>query len=212
MTTPSPKTPAPRLWAGLAALGVTVACAGAALAWSGRNGDRPRVTDIRAGVSYTVPEGWRHDPAADRELLGAFSSRISRTSDAAPAGDAAVLTGAAGRPVPSTELRRTAEGAARSNAAFFFPDAAPTLTESHRTELGGHPAHTVALDVPHDGRTARVELTVAAGAHPAFLLALASDAGDSRVLADLHAVEASVTLGSGASQDLSSASGRRRRP
>ncbi|MFD8261058.1 hypothetical protein ACFV19_19480 [Streptomyces griseoluteus] len=199
MTTPSPKTPAPRLWAGLAALGVTVACGGVALSWSGDDGDRPRVTDTRAGVSYTVPEGWRHDPAADRELLGAFSSRISHASEAAPAEDATVLTGAAGRPVPSAELRRTAEGAARSNAAFFFPDAAPTLTESRRTELGGRPAHTVALDVPHDGGTARVELTVTAGNHPAFLLALASNAADSRVLADVHAVEASVALGGRAS-------------
>ncbi|MFF7966928.1 hypothetical protein ACFZC3_16360 [Streptomyces sp. NPDC007903] len=199
MTTPSPKTPAPRLWAGLAALGVTVACGGAALSWPGRDGDRPRVNDTRAGVSYAVPEGWRHDPAADRELIGAFSSRISRASEATPAEDATVLTGAAGRPVPSAELRRTAEGAARSNAAFFFPDAAPTLTESRRTELGGHPAHTVALDVPHDGGTARVELTVVAGDHPAFLLALASDADDTRVLADVHAVEASVALGAAAS-------------
>ncbi|MER8030213.1 hypothetical protein ABTZ78_14775 [Streptomyces bauhiniae] len=199
MTTPSPKTPAPRLWAGLAALGVTVACGGAALSWSGRDGGRPRVNDTRAGVSYAVPDGWRHDPAADRELLGAFSSRISRASEATPAEDATVLTGAAGRPVPSAELRRTAEGAARSNAAFFFPDAAPTLTESRSTELGGHPAHTVALDVPHDGGTARVELTVVAGNHPAFLLALASDADDTRVLADVHAVEASVALGSRAS-------------
>ncbi|MGW4226374.1 hypothetical protein ACWEG1_23305 [Streptomyces bauhiniae] len=193
MTTPSPKTPAPRLWAGLAALGVTVACGGAALSWSGKDGGRPRVTDTRAGVSYAVPEGWRHDPAADRELLGAFSSRISRASDTTE--DATVLTGAAGRPVPSAELRRAAEGAARSNAAFFFPDAAPTLTESRRTELGGRPAHTVALDVPHDGGTARVELTVVAGTHPAFLLALASNAADTRVLADVHAVEASVALG-----------------
>ncbi|MEW2314409.1 hypothetical protein [Streptomyces bauhiniae] len=197
MTTPSPKTPAPRLWAGLAALGVTVACGGAALSWSGKDGDRPRVTDTRAGVSYAVPEGWRHDPAADRELLGAFSSRISRASDTAE--DASVLTGAAGRPVPSAELRRTAEGAARSDAAFFFPDAAPTLTESRRTRLGGHPAHTVALDVPHDGGTARLELTVVAGTHPAFLLALASNAADTRVLADVHAVEASVALGTKAS-------------
>ncbi|MFF7381340.1 hypothetical protein [Streptomyces griseoluteus] len=197
MTTPSPKTPAPRLWAGLAALGVTVACGGAALSWAG--GDRPRVTDTRAGVSYTVPDGWRHDPAADRELLGAFSSRISRASAAAPAEDATVLTGAAGRPVRSAALRRTAEGAARSNAAFFFPDAAPTLTESRRTELGGHLAHTVALDVPHDGGTARVELTVVAGDHPAFLLALASNASDPHVLADVHAVEASVALNGRAS-------------
>lgn len=196
MTTRSPKTPAPRLWAGPAALGVTVACAGAALSWPGKSGDRPRVNDTRAGVSYAVPEGWRHDPAADRQLLGAFSSRISRASDTTPAEDATVLTGAAGRPVPSAGLRRAAEGAARSNAAFFFPDAAPTLTESRRTELGGHPAHTVALDVPHDGGTARVELTVVAGDHPAFLLALASDAADPRVLADVHAVEASVALGS----------------
>ncbi|MBV1946929.1 hypothetical protein [Streptomyces sp. BV129] len=204
MTTPSPNTPAPaarsrhgRLWAGLAALGVTVACAGAALSWPGEDGGEPRVNDTRAGVSYSVPEGWRHDAAADRELIGAFSSRISRTSDAAAAEDATVLTGAAGRPVPSAELRRTAEGAARSNAAFFFPDAAPTLTESRRTELGGRPAHTVALDVPHDGGTARVELTVVAapGDHAAFLLALASDAGDADVLADVHAVEASVALG-----------------
>ncbi|MFF0712553.1 hypothetical protein ACWEVM_25235 [Streptomyces bauhiniae] len=194
MKTRSPKTPAPRLWAGLAALGVTVACGGAALSWSGKEAGRPRVNDTRAGVSYAVPEGWRHDPAADRELLGAFSSRISRASDTAE--DATVLTGAAGRPVPSEQLRRTAEGAARSNAAFFFPDAAPTLTESRRTELGGRPAHTVALDVPHDGGTARVELTVVAGTHPAFLLALASDAADTRVLADVHAVEASVALGS----------------
>ncbi|WP_030813354.1 hypothetical protein [Streptomyces sp. NRRL F-2799] len=199
MTTPSPKTPAPRLWAGLAALGVTVACGGAALSWSGKDGDRPRVTDTRAGVSYALPEGWSHDPAADRELIGAFSSRSSRASGTTPAEDATVLTGAAGRPVPSAQLRRTAEGAARSNAAFFFPDAAPTLTESRRTELGGHPAHTVALDVPHDGGTARVELTVVAGNHPAFLLALASDADDTRVLADVHAVEASVALGSTAS-------------
>ncbi|MFG3046107.1 hypothetical protein ACGFZR_14425 [Streptomyces sp. NPDC048241] len=204
MTTPSPNTPAPRreherghgrLWAGFAALGVTVACAGAALAWPGDDGGRPRVNDTRAGVSYAVPEGWRHDPAADRKLIGAFSSRITRTSDAAPAEDATVLTGAAGRPVPSGELRRTAEGAARSNAEFFFPDAAPTLAASRRTELGGHPAHTVALDVPHDGGTARLELTVVAGDHAAFLLALAADADDTGTLADVHAVEASVALG-----------------
>ncbi|MGA5319580.1 hypothetical protein ACPCIU_03990 [Streptomyces seoulensis] len=199
MTTRSPKTPAVRLWAGLAALGVTVACAGAALSWSGEEDGRPRVNDTLAGVSYAVPEGWRHDPAADRQLLGAFSSRISRASGTTPAEDATVLTGAAGRPVPGAELRRAAEGAARSNAAFFFPDAAPTLTESRRTELGGRPAHTVALDVPHDGGTARLELTVVAGDHPAFLLALASDAADTRVLADVHAVEASVALGSRAS-------------
>ncbi|MFD8676583.1 hypothetical protein ACFV1A_26320 [Streptomyces seoulensis] len=199
MTTRSPKTPAPRPWAGLAALGVTVACAGAALSWSGEEGGRPRVNDTRAGVSYAVPEGWHHDPAADRQLLGAFSSRISRAYGTTPAEDATVLTGAAGRPVPGAELRRAAEGAARSNAAFFFPDAAPTLTESRRTELGGCPAHTVALDVPHHGGTARLELTVVAGDHPAFLLALASDAADTRVLADVHAVEASVALGSRAS-------------
>ncbi|MET7678550.1 hypothetical protein [Streptomyces seoulensis] len=34
---------------------------------------------------------------------------------------------------------------------------------------------------------------------PAFLLALASDAADTRVLADVHAVEASVALGGRAS-------------
>ncbi|MFD4789327.1 hypothetical protein ACFWN1_20170 [Streptomyces sp. NPDC058459] len=102
---------------------------------------------------------------------------------------------------PGDELRRAAEGAARSDAEFFFPDAPPTLTDSRRTELGGRPAHTVALDVPHDGGTARVELTAVAGAHGEFLLALTAGAGDAAPLAAVHAVhavhavEAGVLLG-----------------
>ncbi|MGW2647344.1 hypothetical protein ACWC2T_21050 [Streptomyces sp. NPDC001393] len=32
---------------------------------------RPRVTDTRAGLSYAVPEGWKHAPAKDRQLTDA---------------------------------------------------------------------------------------------------------------------------------------------
>ncbi|MCE0447228.1 hypothetical protein LT493_31590 [Streptomyces tricolor] len=88
------------------ALLLVVAGGVAAVRWV-RGGDdgplagRPRVTDTRAGLSYGVPEGWKHDAAQDKKLIGAFSSQIGN----APAAKSAetggtVLAGRAGQAVP----------------------------------------------------------------------------------------------------------------
>ncbi|MEU0007272.1 hypothetical protein ABZ079_24080 [Streptomyces sp. NPDC006314] len=217
MTTPSPMTHPPHPYpapqpapsrsrrgpvAGLVALLLVVATAAAAFWWT-RGGDsgplagRPRVTDTRAGLSYGVPEDWKHDPAKDKGLIDAFSSQItSKSHGASTSAGGTVLTGRAGQTVPSAELRRMTESAARSNAEFFFPDQPATLEGSHAAVVDGQPAHTVVLTIPGDDGRARLEMTLvtAHGERTSFLLGLITGASDPALTADLHDVLASTTV------------------
>ncbi|MCZ0991359.1 hypothetical protein O1M54_48040 [Streptomyces diastatochromogenes] len=111
---PAPPRPRRRLLVGAVALILVAVCAVAAAWWSkGGESDplagRPRVTDTRAGLSYAVPEGWKHDAAKDKDLIDAFSSTMSRASGAASSGGGTVLAGRAGQTVPRADLRRAAE-------------------------------------------------------------------------------------------------------
>ncbi|MGW2705924.1 hypothetical protein [Streptomyces sp. NPDC001340] len=199
---PAPRRPRRRLLVGALALILVAACAVAAVWWSkGEEDDplagRPRVTDTRAGLSYAVPEGWKHDAAKDKDLIDAFSSTMSRTSGAASSGGGTVLAGRAGQTVPRAQLRRAAESAARSNAEFFYPDRPATLEGSHATEVDGRPAHTAVLRIRNgnDG-TARLEMTLVTvdGERTAFLLAVTTDEADTQITADIHAVVADATV------------------
>ncbi|MEU8827533.1 hypothetical protein [Streptomyces sp. NPDC048636] len=142
---------------------------------------RPRVTDRAAGLSYAVPQGWKRE---SKDLIGAFTSSITRrpAEDTAGTGgstedDGSVVLAGRGGPVPHSTLRRRAEGAARSNAEFFYPDGSSTLKESRAVEVGGRPAHTVALAVRDaDGGTEkRLRLTLVSvrDDRSAFLLGVA---------------------------------------
>ncbi|MFF9157923.1 hypothetical protein ACF1AB_37510 [Streptomyces sp. NPDC014846] len=219
MTTPSPPTYPPRpdsaprptpararrAWVGGGvALLLVVACGAAAL-WSTRGGEsgplagRPRVTDTRAGLSYGVPGGWKHDPAKDRDLIDAFSSQITRNPGtdhgAAATTGATVLAGRAGRPVSRADLRRTTETAARSNAEFFFPDRPATLEDSHTTTVDGRPAHTAVLRVTGDtGGRLEMTLLTAPGGRTSFLLGVVTGEPDPALVEDLHDVLASTTV------------------
>ncbi|WP_159401558.1 hypothetical protein [Streptomyces sp. NRRL F-5053] len=139
--------------------------------------DRPRVTDGRAGLSYPVPEGWTR--SAPDDLVPAFTSSVTAGGRGGPGG----LVAAGRSPAVSGErLRSAAERAARSNAAFFFPDGGSRPLSSHRTEVDGHRAHTVTLRT-RDGRggtgTLRLTLVSVDAAHAAFLLGVAPGAGPS---------------------------------
>ncbi|MFF4574550.1 hypothetical protein [Streptomyces sp. NPDC001410] len=199
---PAPRRPRRRLLVGAVALILVAACAVAAVWWSkGEENDplagRPRVTDTRAGLSYAVPEGWKHDAAKDKDLIDAFSSTMSRTSGAASSGGGTVLAGRAGQTVPRAELRRAAESAARSNAEFFYPDRPATLEESHATEVDSRPAHTAVLRIRNgDDGTARLEMTLVTvdDERTAFLLAVTTDEADTQITADIHAVVADATV------------------
>ncbi|WP_432030944.1 hypothetical protein [Streptomyces sp. 1222.5] len=219
MTTPSPPTYPPRpdtaprptpsrarhaSVGGLVALLLVVACGAAAL-WSTRGGEsgplagRPRVTDTRAGLSYGVPDGWKHDPAKDRDLIDAFSSQITRIPGkdhgAAATTGATVLAGRAGRPVSRADLRRTTEAAARSNAGFFFPDRSATLEESHSTVVDGRPAHTAVLRVTADtGGRLEMTLLTGRGGRTSFLLGVVTGEPDPALVEDLHDVLGSTTV------------------
>lgn len=190
------------------ALLLVVACGAAAL-WSTRGGEsgplagRPRVTDTRAGLSYGVPDGWKHDPAKDRDLIDAFSSQITRIPGTDPGTDhgaaattgATVLAGRAGRPVSRADLRRTTEAAARSNAEFFFPDRPATLEDSHTTTVDGRPAHTAVLRVTGDtGGRLEMTLLTAPGGRTTFLLGVVTGEPDPALVEDLHDVLASTTV------------------
>ncbi|MEU1403175.1 hypothetical protein ABZ471_12565 [Streptomyces sp. NPDC005728] len=199
---PTPKRPRRRLLVGTVALLLVAACALAAVWWTKGEGDdplagRPRVTDTRAGLSYAVPEGWKHDAAKDKHLIDAFSSQMSRTSRGNSSGGATVLAGRAGQAVPRANLRRAAESAARSNAEFFFPDQPATLEESHATELDGRPAHTAVLRIRNDDDgAARLQMTLVTvdGTRTAFLLAVTTDASDTQNTADIRAVVADAAV------------------
>ncbi|GGW77135.1 hypothetical protein GCM10010503_63750 [Streptomyces lucensis JCM 4490] len=187
--------------AGFVALLVVVAAAAAARWTREEDADplagRPRVTDTRAGLTYGVPEGWRHDPVKDKGLIDAFTSQItSRTHGASTTSGGTVVAGPAGRPVPRADLRRTTESAARSNAGFFFPDRPATLEESRATLVDGRPAHTAVLRVPGDDGGARLEMTLVNvdGGHTSFLLGLVSGEPDAALTADLHDVVASTAV------------------
>ncbi|MEU2223435.1 hypothetical protein [Streptomyces sp. NPDC018347] len=198
MTTPTPATrprppapgppprPAParprsrwRPAAGLLALLLVAAGTAAAVRWDHGGDDdplagRPRVTDGRAGLSYGVPEGWRHDTAEDGQLIGAFSSRISEVTAGSAETGGTVLAGRAGQTVPRAGLGRATESAARSNAEFFFPDRPATLAESHATVLDGRPAHTAVLRIDGADGPARLRMTVVTvdGERTSFLLGI----------------------------------------
>ncbi|MBL1082539.1 hypothetical protein JK359_11190 [Streptomyces actinomycinicus] len=200
-----PPRPAPgrRRWliAGLVALLVVVAAA-VAVRWT-RDGDsgplagRPRVTDARAGLSYGIPDGWKHDAAKDKDLIGAFSSQISSVQAGATADTGAtVLAGRAGQVVPRADLGRTTEAVARSNAEFFFPDRPAALEDSHDTVVDGRPAHTAVLRIKSDEGTARLQLTVVTvdGERTSFLLGLTTGAVDPAVTEDVEAVLAGATV------------------
>ncbi|WP_225828051.1 hypothetical protein [Streptomyces naphthomycinicus] len=200
---PAPARSRRRLVAGVVALLLVGAGAAAAVRWAG-GGDsaplagRPRVDDSRAGLSYAVPEGWKHDAAADKKLIGAFSSQISEytgTGDDATGGT--VMAGPAGKPVPRAELGRAADSAARSNAEFFFPDLPAGLEESHDTVVDGQPAHTTVLRIRTEDGIARLRLTVVTihGERTSFLLGLATGGADPAVARDMEAVLGSARVG-----------------
>ncbi|WP_225834386.1 hypothetical protein [Streptomyces sp. NK08204] len=184
------------------ALVVAAVCAVAATWWTRSDGSgplagRPRVTDTRAGLSYAVPEGWKHDAAKDNGLIGGFSSQISRTSGADSSSGATVLAGRAGRTVARADLRRATEAAARSNAEFFFPDRPATLVTSQATEVDGRPAHTAVLEISTDGGdSARLEMTLLTvrGERTSFLLGVTTGASDPTVTQDIHEVVADADV------------------
>ncbi|MGA4841625.1 hypothetical protein [Streptomyces sp. G45] len=160
--------------------------------WWTRDGDddllagRPWATDLKAGVSYRIPEGWERK---DKGLIGAFTMTI-RTADrdtgagegSGSGGDAGgegsygmVLSGRAD-PVPESALKARTESAARSNAVFFYPDGSSEVTESTATTVSGRPAHTTVLAVKDgEGGTAhlRLTLTAADANRSVFLLGVA---------------------------------------
>ncbi|MFG3010007.1 hypothetical protein ACGFZB_06015 [Streptomyces cinerochromogenes] len=186
--------------AGVIALLLVVAGVAATLWWvrGGEDGPlagRPRVTDTRAGLSYGIPEGWKHDAAKDGKLIGAFSSQISNATTASESGGT-VLAGRAGQTVPRAGLKRTTESAARSNAEFFFPDKPATLEESHATTLDGQPAHTAVLRIQGEDGTARLEMTVVTihGERTSFLLGLTTGEADPSLARDVDAVLATATV------------------
>ncbi|WP_218776474.1 hypothetical protein, partial [Streptomyces alboverticillatus] len=147
---------------------------------------RPRVTDEAAGISYAIPEGWKHDEG--KELINAFTSSITgkRTEGGSRGagqdkGGSVVLAGRS-RGVPEADLQRQVERAARSNAEFFYPDGSSTREESRPTAVSGRPAHTVVLKV-NDGKggEAHLRMTLIAvdTSRSAFLLGLTQPAGPS---------------------------------
>ncbi|WP_282798118.1 hypothetical protein [Streptomyces sp. CC224B] len=198
-TTPSPAAPAPqfvppppppyapagrgRRWRGavVAAVIAAVVAAGLGTWWWTRGDDgalagRPRVTDTEAGLSYGIPEGWKHD--GKKKLIDAFTTGMTKKSreDAYGKGTDGgfVAAGKAGR-VPEAALARQTERAARSNAVFFYPEGSSELKESKATTVDGHTAHTVALAVKDgEGGTAHLRLTliIADRNRTAFLLGL----------------------------------------
>ncbi|MFF3918088.1 hypothetical protein ACFYZB_32225 [Streptomyces sp. NPDC001852] len=217
MTTPSPTTHSPysypaaqptpprsrrRLVTGLVAGLLVLACAVAAVRWtrgsdSGPLTGRPRVTDTRAGLSYAVPEGWKHDPAKDRELIDAFTSQISTAGSGAPASaGGSVLAGRAGQTVARADLARATETAARSNAEFFFPDRPATVEKSEDVAVDGQPAHTTVLRVAAEDGTAHLQLTLVTvdGERTSFLLGLTTGRADPKVTTDIAAVLADAAV------------------
>ncbi|MGW0769365.1 hypothetical protein [Streptomyces sp. NPDC002676] len=200
---PAPPRWRRRLLIGLVALVVVAVCAVAANWWTQDGGSsplagRPRVTDTRAGLSYAVPEGWKHDAAKDKHLVDGFSSQMSRTSGAGSSDGATVLAGRAGQTVARADLRRATEEAARSNVEFFFPDRPATLATSQATEVDGQPAHTVVLRIStDDGGTAGLRMTVVTihGERTSFLLGITMGTPDPSVTADIQAVVADARVG-----------------
>ncbi|MFQ6148328.1 hypothetical protein ACLMNJ_35570 [Streptomyces seoulensis] len=186
------------LWAGVAAVLVPV-LVGGAVWWAHRGPDdplagRPRVTDAEAGLSYAVPEGWRHDATRDENLIDAFSSQMTRTADPADRGSS-FMAGPAGQPVAPADLKRATETAARSNAEFFFPDRTATLEDSRSATVGGRPAHTAVLEIATgDGATAHLEMTVVTvdAAHTGFLLGVTTGTPQDSALRELDEITASA--------------------
>ncbi|KNB49437.1 hypothetical protein [Streptomyces caatingaensis] len=177
----------------VALLVLLLAGGGATAWWLSRDTDgaplagRPRVTDERAGLSYAIPDGWKSN--GSKRLIDAFSSAIG-----SPRGT--VLAGPS-RPVPEPRLRTVTERAARSNAEFFYPDRAVRLEESRPEEVGGRPAHTVALAVDAEGgRVAHLRMTVVASddRRAAFLLGIATSGAPDDVR-EVDAVLRSASLG-----------------
>ncbi|GHG69193.1 hypothetical protein [Streptomyces griseocarneus] len=178
--------------AGVVAVIVLVLAAGGGAAWWLTRGDdgplagRPRVTDEAAGISYAIPEGWKHEEK--KKLISAFTSSITGkpsegagTGGSGSQGGSVVLAGRAGA-IPEADLQRQAERAARSNAEFFYPDGSSTREESRPTAVSGRPAHTVVMKV-NDGKggEAHLRMTLIAvdATHSAFLLGLTQPAGPS---------------------------------
>ncbi|GGY01591.1 hypothetical protein [Streptomyces hiroshimensis] len=197
---PAPPAPSPAgrpgnrrmLVAGaVAALVLLLAAAAAGGWWLTRDEDsspfagRPRVTDGAAGLSYAIPEGWKHEE--QQKLIGAFTSSVTKT-DTGGEGGSTVLSGRAGA-VPQPALQRQAERAARSNAEFFYPDGSSEIEESRPTTVDGRPAHTVALRVSDgkhgtgspegSGGAGHLRLTLVAvdDSRSAFLLGIAQPGG-----------------------------------
>ncbi|MEV0440106.1 hypothetical protein AB0I84_04215 [Streptomyces spectabilis] len=175
---------------------VVVALLGAGLGawwWSKDGGDddplagRPWATDLKAGVSYRLPEGWKRD---EGDLVSAFTSSI-RTEAEGESDESSrfgmVLTGRGGA-VAESDLKAQTERAARSNAEFFNPDGSAEQTESEPTTVGGHPAHTVVLVMKGgEGGETRLRLTVisADAARSVFLMGVAKPGeGDEQETAD----------------------------
>ncbi|MFI9308338.1 hypothetical protein [Streptomyces triculaminicus] len=184
--------------AGVVAL-IVLAVGGGTAWWLTRGEDgalagRPRVTDEAAGISYAIPEGWKHDEGKD--LINAFTSSITekrtekRTGkraegDSRGAGDdkgGSVVLAGRSRGVPQADLQRQVERAARSNAEFFYPDGSSTREDSRPTTVSGRPAHTVVLKV-NDGKGGEAHLRMTLIAvddnRSAFLLGLTQPAGPS---------------------------------
>ncbi|WP_190138926.1 hypothetical protein [Streptomyces longispororuber] len=183
-TTPPPTMPTPplvppppppyaptrsgRRWRGAVVTAVIAAVVAAGLGtwWWMRDDDplagRPRVTDTKAGLSYGIPEGWKHD--GKKKLISAFTTGMTKKSHEDAYGKDTdggfVAAGEAGR-VPEAALAGQTERAARSNAVFFYPEGSSELKESKATTVDGHTAHTVALAVKDgEGGTAHLRLTL----------------------------------------------------
>ncbi|MEU5051365.1 hypothetical protein [Streptomyces sp. NPDC021096] len=167
--------------AGIIAAVILVLAGGGAAAWWLTRDDaplagRPRVVDNATGLSYAIPEGWKQKDQGG--LINAFTSMIN-TEHADDTNGSVVLAGRAGT-VPESELQRTAERAARSNAEFFYPDGSSTREESRPTRVSGRPAHTVVMKTNDGhGHTGHLRLTLISvpDGRSSFLLGIAQSAG-----------------------------------
>ncbi|KUJ67387.1 hypothetical protein ACZ90_28295 [Streptomyces albus subsp. albus] len=151
---------------------------------------RPRVTDEAAGVSYAIPEGWRHRKG---DLSDHYTSSLAG-KHLGGEGGGMVLAGRYGA-VPEHALKREAERKARTNAEIFCHDGSSTLVESRATKVSGRPAHTVVVKPGCEEATGHLRLTLVTvdRSRSAFLVGIAeSEEQGERPVVDLVLESAAV--------------------
>ncbi|MDI3403435.1 hypothetical protein [Streptomyces cavernicola] len=116
---------------------------------------RPRVTDKTAGVSYGIPEGWKHQKG---DLASPFTSAIVKQPSDGEVEKSTVIAGR-GDGVPESELKETTELAARSNAEFFAPNGSSKLKESKSATVDGRAGHSTTVEMA-DGEGAKLYMRI----------------------------------------------------